>query len=288
MGSPFKHTAENIRREVEAIVLRAGLLCRVFARGKDGRSLREKLDRVSGKYSSNGRLVQDAIGVRVVLYFEEDVKIVAELLSTAFEMNREASAIDSHSTDQFAVTRHNLVLKIPDPYVADVKRSIGTMPIDTTFEVQLRSVLSEGWHEVDHDLRYKSKSSWIGQDDLSRALNGMLATLETAEWGMRRIFDELAYRHYKQRSWIPMLHNRIRMRVEPKLSESLVQLLDTNADFAKQVFRINRTSVIQKFACVKPSLPVTLDNVLYVWNHIGPQNPQVRAMTPVVVLDALV
>ncbi|MBK7959276.1 MAG: hypothetical protein IPK03_14995 [Bacteroidetes bacterium] len=28
--------------------------------------------------------------------------------------------------------------------------------VDSTFEVQLRTILSEGWHEIDHDLRYKS------------------------------------------------------------------------------------------------------------------------------------
>lgn len=287
MGSNFKHTAEYIRRDVEAIVQRAGLLCRVFARGKSHRSLLEKLSRVEGKYSTKGRLVQDAIGVRVALYFEEDVEIVAQLLSMEFEMDKGASTIDEHSTDQFAVTRHNLVLQVPDQYIVEAKRTIGTMPIDTTFEVQLRSILSEGWHEVDHDLRYKSKSSWNGQDDLSRALNGILATLETAEWGMRKIFDELAYRHYKQRNWASMLHNKIRMRVEPKLSENVIELLDNDIDFAKEAFRINRTQVIHKFAQAKPSLPISLDNVLYVWNYIGPMNAQALAITPAVVRDVL-
>lgn len=83
------------------------------------------------------------------------------------------------NTDQFTVNRHNLVFKVPDVYSNEIGIAIRNRPIDTTFELQLRSILSEGWHEVDHDLRYKSKSNWINQGDLSRALNGIMATLET-------------------------------------------------------------------------------------------------------------
>ncbi|HEY8271721.1 MAG TPA: RelA/SpoT domain-containing protein, partial [Pseudobdellovibrionaceae bacterium] len=204
MESNFKHTAENVRRDIEAILDKVCLLCRVFARGKDDRSLTKKLHKDEGKYSLHGKLIQDAIGVRVALYFEEDVDIVAQLLSSEFEIDNNASTVDTHATDQFTVTRHNLIFRLPEYYISDMQRSIGSMPIDTTFEVQLRSILSEGWHEVDHDLRYKSKSSWNGNDDLSRALNGILATIETAEWGMRRIFDDLAYRHYKKKNWETM------------------------------------------------------------------------------------
>jgi ppGpp synthetase/RelA/SpoT-type nucleotidyltranferase len=288
MGSNFKHTAESIRRDIESIVNKVGLLCRVFARGKDVRSLNEKMSREVGKYSKQGKLIQDAIGVRVVLYFEEDVDIVAKLLSSEFVMDVNASTVDTHANDQFKVTRHNLIFKLPDQYVYDMQRASNVMPIDTTFEVQLRSILSEGWHEVDHDLRYKSKSSWIGQDDLSRALNGILATIETADWSMRRIFDDLAYRHYKNRNWETMLHNKIRMRVAPKLSEEIVNLINTEINFAKDIYQINRTKVIHRIAKAKPCIPLSLDNIVYVWNYIGPKNTAALSITPQIILDSLI
>lgn len=287
MESNFKHVSEYIRREIESISNKAGLLCRVFARGKSFKSLKSKIDREQGKYSVGGRLVQDAIGIRVALYFEEDVDIISDLISSSFEVDAVASTVDYHANDQFNVTRHNLILAVPDQYIEDMRRTIGTLPVDTTFEVQLRSILSEGWHEVDHDLRYKSKSSWVGQDDLSRALNGILATLETAEWSMRRIFDDLAYRHYKSGNWEQMLHTKVRMRVEPKISVHLLDILNSDNEFAKNVFRISRKRVIRRIAKVVPGIPLSLDNIIYVWNYLGPRDKAVLALTPVVIRDAL-
>ena len=288
MESKFKFLAEEIRRDIESLTNKAGLLCRVFARGKSEKSLKEKMQQQGGlKYSPGVRLIQDAIGIRVALYFQEDVNIVADLLSSHFEIIPESTTIDSHGTDQFAVTRHNLVLRIPSEYHSDMSRCIGSRPIDFTCEVQLRSILSEGWHEVDHDLRYKSKSSWDGQDDLSRALNGILATLETAEWSMHRIFDDLAYRHYKSKNWSLMLHAKLRLRVAPTLSNEILNLLNIDANFAKDIFRTNRKKVIKKITSMSPSVPISLDNIVYVWNYISSRNAEALALTPELIREAL-
>lgn len=275
MESNFKHIAEIIRRDIESITNKAGLLCRVFSRGKSASSLNSKINREIGKYSKTGRLIQDAVGVRVALYFEEDVDIVADLLKQKFKVDENASTVDSHASDHFTVTRHNLILRIPLEYQDEIQRSIGLLPIDSTFEVQLRSVLSEGWHEVDHDLRYKSKSSWDGQDDLSRALNGILATLETAEWSMRKIFDDLAYRHYKSGNWEKMLHSKIRMRVDPKIRQDLYELMNRNNNLAKEIFRVSRKKVINVIAKATPTIPLSLDNIIFVWNFLGPRDEAV-------------
>ncbi|MGZ8887400.1 MAG: hypothetical protein ACXW1A_03970 [Nitrososphaeraceae archaeon] len=287
MENNFKYTAEESRREIENILYKIGFLCRVFARGKDDKSLNKKLNKEEGNYYSNGKLIQDAIGIRVAFYFEEDIDIVSKLLIEKFDIDKSSSAIDNHSTDQFTVTRHNLIFQVPQHYKNDMKRSISDMPIDSTFEVQLRSILSEGWHEVDHDLRYKSKTSWNGHDDLSRALNGILATIETAEWGMRKIFDDLSYRHYKKGNWEAMLHNKMRLRVEPKLSQPILEHLNNNIEFAKDAFRIDRKSVIQKIAQLKPNPPISLDNLLFIWNYIGPKNDELLSLTPVIILEGL-
>ncbi len=287
MDSRFRHTAESVRRDIESALNKVGLLCRVFGRGKDPRSIEAKLNREKGKYSLGGKLIQDAIGIRIALYFAEDVHIVEHLLSSEFALDKQASNIDIHATDQFTVTRHNLVYRSPERYVTEMRRNIGDMPIDTAFEVQLRSVLSEGWHEVDHDLRYKSKENWKDQDDLSRALNGIMATLETSEWSMRKIFDELAYRHYRHHNWTAMLHCLVRMRASPHLSDELSNLLDKSPEIAKDTLRISRAKVIHKLANLHPSIPISLDNIVYVWNYIEPKDADVLSLTPSVILDAL-
>lgn len=287
MDNKFTYTAELIRRDVEGILLRVGLLCRVFGRGKSEYSIKSKLVKEPGKYTLGGKLIQDAIGIRVALYFSEDISIVQKLLSSKFMLDVDASTIDSPTTDQFTVSRHNLIFKIPTEYLSDIHRAINSQPIDTTFELQLRSILSEGWHEVDHDLRYKSKSNWDGQDDLSRALNGIMATLETSEWSMRKIFDDLAYRHYKKRNWTAMLHSIVRMRVTPYLSNTLIKLMDNDEGLAKEMLRINRNKVIHWFAHAPFRVPVTLDNIVFIWNEIGPKNTLVHEATPELLLQAI-
>ncbi|MYM25374.1 RelA/SpoT family protein [Duganella sp. FT135W] len=287
MATNFRHSAENIRREVETILQRAGILCRVFARGKDEQSLRKKLERESGKYSRDGKMIQDAIGIRVALYFSEDVEIVAGLLDKEFNIDRASSTVDVPKADQFAVTRHNLIFTVPEQHSGDVTKAIGSLPIDKTFEVQLRSILSEGWHEVEHDLRYKSKKNWESQPDLSRALNGIMATIETAEWSMRKIFDDLAYRNYKCRKWPEMLHNKIRMRVEPHLSAPLCVLFDADLDLAKAIFRIDRVAVMSVLNRARPTLPINLDNLVYIWNYISVRNSKINELTPKFIVDTL-
>lgn len=287
MATNFRHSAEYIRRDIEAILDRVGILCRVFARGKENSSLKKKFEREPGKYSNGGKLVQDAIGVRVVLYFAEDVDIVSRLLEKEFVIDRESSTIDLPKTDQFAVTRHNLIYKVPNQHSDDVKRCIGTAPIDSTFEIQLRSILSEGWHEVEHDLRYKSKKNWETQEDLGRALNGIIATIETAEWSMRKIFDDLAYRNYKCQKWPEMLHNRIRMRAEPILSDEICKIFNEDNEIAKKIFRIDRRKVIFLFNSIRPTLPISLDNIVYIWNYLGPMEERITSITPSFVLETL-
>jgi hypothetical protein len=53
---------------------------------------------------------------------------------------------------------------------------------------------------------------WEGNEVESRKLNGIYATLETSEWTMIKIFDELAYKHYKK-NWNSMLRQKFRLRL---------------------------------------------------------------------------
>lgn len=287
MESNYRHITEELRKEVEYKLNQVALLCRVFARGKSDSSLKAKLLKNPNKYVKGGKSIQDAIGIRIALYFAEDVDIVGQLLTEHFKLAPSSSTIDLPNLDTFTVSRHNLIFEIPVIYLQDMNRVIGNNPIEPTFEVQLRSILSEGWHEVDHDLRYKSKSYWDAQNDLGRALNGILATLETAEWSMKKIFDDLAYRHYKSRSWTAMLHVKFRMRVEPKLSAEINSMLDDDALLAKDMLRINRNTIIKVFARLSPHIPITLDNIFYVSNFVGPKSPTVLARTPIVVMETL-
>lgn len=287
MQSEFKFISEELRRQIEEYLLRVGLLCRVFARGKDSKSLLAKLSSQPAKYARGKKLVQDAIGIRIAFYFQEDIQLVKQLLCNKYVYDEASSTIDAPTTDQFAVSRYNLIFRIPEDQVPDMSRLVGSSPIDLAFEVQLRSILSEGWHEVEHDLRYKSKSHWDGQEDLSRALNGIVATLEASEWSMKRIFDDLAYRHYKNQNWGAMLHSKLRMRVAPTLSDGLKNLFKTAPETAKEAFRIDRALVIEALAHARPRIPITLDNLVFVWNFLSSKDERILQLMPRLIGDSL-
>ena len=288
MQSNFRHIAEELRRQVEDSLFGIGILARVFARGKDPESLDAKLRRHPAKYNLGGKLVQDAIGIRVALYFAEDISLVKSILESKYVIDLSSSTIDTPDRDQFAVTRYNLVFRLPEDQVSNFKRVAAHYPLDTCFEVQLRSILSEGWHEVEHDLRYKAKDSWQEHDDLSRALNGVVATLETSEWSMGRIFDELAYRHYKHKNWSAMLPNLIKIRMRGQISEELAKVLNSDAVAAKDLVRVDRNRLIRCIFSARPRVPVTMENLIYFWNAIGPQHSSLTALTPALVTESAI
>lgn len=287
MRSHFSHITEDIRRDIDNLLSGVGILFRTFARGKDPESLEAKIQREPGKYSIGGKLIQDTIGVRVALYFPDDIPIVKSILESKFKINSMASTIDRPDSDQFSVTRYNLVFHLPDEPADNFSRIRGAAPLDTTFEVQLRSILSEGWHEVEHDLRYKAKDHWVEHADLNRVLNSIVATLETSEWSMAKIFDELAYRHYKGQNWQGMLPSLLRMRLKGLISQSVIEALNSDGQAAKDLVRIDRARLIKLLSRTKPKIPTTPDNVILFWNATGPNHQCLEVLTPVVIRDAI-
>lgn len=286
MRNKFDYITEEMRREIEYLLSAVGILFRVFARGKDEASLNSKLTREPGKYHNEGRLIQDSIGIRIALYFPDDIPIVKSILESKFRIDNKASTIDRPNSDQFSVTRYNLIFNLPSELAENFSKIKGEAPLDSTFEVQLRSILSEGWHEVEHDLRYKAKENWNGHDDLSRVLNSIVATLETSEWNMSKVFEELAYRHYKSQNWQGMLPSILRMRLKGVVTQPIMDALNSNSEVAKELLRIDRAKLMKLLSQAKPKLPVTPDNVILFWNASLLKHPCFQSLTPVIIQDA--
>ena len=107
-----------------------------------------------------------------------------------------------------------------------------TLPIDTTFEIQFRTVFFEGWHEIEHDMRYKSLLSdnefWRGSEELSRILNCILANLELSDWSLVQLFEQLSYNHYKNANWELMLKSKFRIHMDDnsELDPAILELFD--------------------------------------------------------------
>ncbi|EMD9535563.1 TPA: RelA/SpoT domain-containing protein [Pseudomonas aeruginosa] len=283
--NPDKNIATKLQAAVQSELDRLGLLCRVFSRAKSEQSLNKKIDREPGKYTPNGKKIQDAFGVRVALYFPDDQAVAIQVLKKKYEYDEHSSTIDNPAGSVFSATRCNLIFKLPEELVEQSSIIRNSEIIDSTFEVQIRTILSEGWHEVEHDMRYKCQEDWASYTDLDRALNGIYASLETSDWGMMRVFEGLSYRHYKAREWSQMIRTKFRLRSEGVLDETIISALNDSPETGKKIFRVSREEFLGSFTEYKLEMPITPDNIVYLCNyrHIG--ETSLSALTPDPILD---
>lgn len=264
---------------------KSGLYYRLFTRTKTAASTRSKL---KAKNYPEGKKMQDLFGIRIASYFQDDQALCRRIVEDRFSVVSVTE--DRPDPGTFSPTRLNLICKLPMACRQAMPGEIFEQyPIDSTVEIQLRTVFSEGWHEVEHDLRYKSKADWNGSADLSRALNGIFATLITCDWSMLNIFDELSYRKYREKDWTAMLKNKLRIHVEEApLSPALEALFSSRPELAAELYQIDRFSLLDFLSDDRfPGMELTLDHLVYLMNELFMHNPEIAAMTPPQLRDAI-
>lgn len=274
------HISKEIHKKIENELSRIGILFRVFSRIKTEDSLKLKLNKVEGKYSKDGKKIQDIFGIRVALYFPDDREVAQIAIEKIFDIDEESSTIDTPEDFSFEATRHNLIFKLTEELIHECSICKKEPLVDSTFEVQLRTILSEGWHEVEHDLRYKHSSDWDDHNDLTRALNGIYASLETADWSMMKVFEELAYRHYKSEEWEQMLRTKFRMRFLGSLKSEIKTYFTDNHDCIKFIFQITRIKLIKTITEKNIELPINYDNIVYIINFYYLKDEMLTELCP--------
>lgn len=260
-----------IASEIINVLDNCGVMYRIFYRAKSSMSIENKMEKKADDYRNQDKKMQDLLGFRVTLYFTDDIDLIYNYFKNCAEYVEES--VDPTEEDKFCPKRLNLILRVPDKLhndmVAAIQETNYETLIDDTYEIQIRTILSEGWHEVEHDLRYKCRKEWENFKEDSRLLNGIYATLESSEWAMLTLFDKLSYSQYKNKAWSSMLRNKMRIRFSNKeLSEELCQYLSEHNDIAKSLFRANRATILKLIMKKRFSMPLTYDTVLHLINHI--------------------
>jgi len=276
-----KSIIEKITSELD----RVGLMYRIFSRSKEHDSIRRKIES-DNNYGSTKK-IQDLIGVRVVLYFNDDIDAVRDVVSRGYEERSNDVSIDEVKNDEFRALRYNIVYSLDEELSSLLNLRDDAHAIDTTFELQIRTIFSEGWHEVEHDLRYKCKSDWEGFDEQSRRLNGVYASLETNEWTMIKIFDELAYSHYKKSEWSAMFRQKFRLRFSDMTLDGSISEIFEDTSIVKMFFRINRSELIKDMVEKDYYYPINLNNIIYFSNLTRVNNEKIRSITPSLMLEEM-
>ncbi|WP_313107938.1 MULTISPECIES: RelA/SpoT family protein [Pseudescherichia] len=268
---------QSLQRNIEGELNRLGLLYRVFSRTKTAHSIYNKNIKNPGKYSATGKKIQDLFGVRIILYFPDDLSVAQAALEKLFKFD--SKTVDPASAELFAATRCNYVFKLPKEHTTESILLKQFDFLDDTFEVQFRTILSEGWHEVEHDLRYKCKDDWVNHGDLSRALNGIYASLETSDWGIMKLFEDMAYRNYKCSEWSAMLRNKFRLRTDDILDPNVVKIIN-DFDLGKKLFRIDREKFLSVMLNYEIDIPINLNNIVYLCNFFFIKSKEINDHAP--------
>jgi putative GTP pyrophosphokinase len=275
--------ARNITKSVEDPLLKSGCFYRIFFRSKQSASALKKLETLnengSLKYDGKSKFLRDIIGIRINLYFVDDLELMTVYFKKLFKDLYVEETIDANKTTEFKPARVNLIFKIPENLRLEFQEVIKDNRIDPTFELQLRTVFSEGWHEVEHDLRYKCPSDWDEYQDLSRNFNGILAALQTHEWSMIQMFERLSFLHYKSKSISAMVRTKLRIRfTDLSISANLAEKISET--ILREFYKIDRSRIINIIVNNEIFFPLSVDNVIYLINYFMIKDSEILKNTP--------
>lgn len=251
----------------------AGIYFNSTSRIKSESSLLHKLE--TGKYSmqEGGRKIQDIIGIRINLFYLEDMDICEKILEETFLLDNWSKT--KNEENKFEAQKCNGVFRIPSKYLRNIPASVWNKPFDQTFEVQLRTVLFEGWHEIEHEMRYKYKLGsdsketdlWTGHEDLSRVMNSIIANLELCDGSIMQIFNSIHDSQYKEKNWENAIRSKYRLRItQDPLKPELREYLDNNPDIVAQFHTVSKRELVEILLNKKYHKELTPDRVIYLIN----------------------
>lgn len=275
-------TINNLINTLKNALNKSCIYYRLFHRIKDSNSINDKLERKSNVQNYK---MQDLVGIRIVLYFLDDIEICDEIIKETFKVDEKNCNITVASKNTFEAVVHNFVCFLPEETVNTIGKEVfENNPIDKTFEIQIRTIFSEGWHEIDHDLRYKMNDAWKNHENSERTLNGLMATLETCNWSILSLFDNLSYENYKAKEWEYMIRNKFRLHFgKNELAQEIINLLDHEDNlFAKKIFKSDRDKVIKEF---RKGIPCNVTNLVYIIAYL--ENFTEEILIPNIILQKL-
>lgn len=282
--TPLDDECNLLCESIDNKLKKCGFMYRIFGRAKSKESVLKKINLKYDTYSKENKKMQDLIGIRIILYFSEDIDIIINNIKKWFKLVDIEQ--DKFDNETFKPQRINIVLSLPDKEMGFSEEISNKCLLDNTFEVQIRTIFSEGWHEVEHDFRYKFKDDWSDENEMSRDLNGLFAALEICDRNIVGILDNVSYNKYKKQSWESMIRNRFRLRFDKKsLSEDISALLKKDNEIAKKIFRFSKSKLV--YLLYETGCDISFDNVVFLINYFNIKNDIIKSITPIELIDSL-
>lgn len=145
-------------------------------RTKDVDSFIDKIRRKNEKYEDPLREITDLTGIRIIAYYQEDVRQVGDLIEKEFEIDwansmqyrQEDPERFGYRSDHYVISLSGDRLRLPE-YAACT---------DLAAEIQVRTVMQHAWAAIDHKISYKASGL---PPALRRRLSRLSALMETAD-----------------------------------------------------------------------------------------------------------
>ncbi len=163
----------------------------IVSRTKDVESFRRKITDPTKSYTDPLKELTDISGVRVIVYYKDDIPKIEKLLSTEFDVDPDATEnkADDLQTDKVGYQTVNIVVSINKKRASLPEWS----PMEgLKCEIQVRTVLQDGWAAISHKLLYKDKhalpKSFIRRLNLQ---SGALEIVDDQFSGIRYDYNKL-------------------------------------------------------------------------------------------------
>lgn len=182
--------ASNLEKYIHDLLNAQPRIDRISVRAKSiGRFLQKAEAVVNGesKYVEPLDQIQDQIGARIVVFYQQDVEMIEASVIEYFTAIEHQNLVPE-SESEFGYFGRHLVLALP-PDVVDKDMALSLIP--KFFELQIKTLFQHAWSEADHDLGYKP-----GDKQLTPEHKRLIAFTSAQAWGadhiFRRLFEELS------------------------------------------------------------------------------------------------
>jgi len=172
---------EHLQGNLEGI----GRIDRVSARAKGVDRFLAKaakaLEDGGAKYEHPFEQIQDLIGARIIVFYKQDVDVVAEMVERYYRRIERKDLIPE-SEAEFGYFGKHFILAVPQDAVDDEADRDKTPKF---FELQVKTLFQHAWSEASHDLAYKPG------EPLSPLNKRQVAFTAAQAWGADQMFEQL-------------------------------------------------------------------------------------------------
>ncbi len=234
----------------------------IESRTKSKESVIEKLERKNIDDPQND--LTDLTGIRIILFYEEDIKKVKDIIESNFKIDIENSEnkIDNFKNSEFGYTSTHCIISVDHE---NIKNIVLEPYLKLKAEIQIRTILQHAWANVSHELFYKNSDA---PKDIQRKLFRLAGLFELADEQFQIIKSESQ-----------SIYNQYKSELSTSTTEDvLLDSLSLKAEFdstdSQLINLVNPNFSIGFNLADKKYYDSEIDSILYICNIINITNIQ--------------